>query len=237
MLPCNCHRSRAKCCHPNVATKAAPNVATQILPPKPRQMLPPKMFATQCCHRSRAKCATQMLPPSCHPYCNASGTCIALNHFLRDRIPDGKWTFLAVILNPRIRLHRDMGNMIGMPNYAIALGCFEEGGSVGRRHEGTSPDKLVMKNKFIRFEARGSTSVLQHPSISQGRAAQRAYGAIAAHALLLSAAPMTTVKNWDFLCLNKPQKCQAALRRYLRTNVATARRVATFGWQHLGGNL
>ena len=45
----------------------------------------------------------------------AKEACIALNHFLRDRIPDGKWTSLAVILNPRIGLHRDMGNMIGMP--------------------------------------------------------------------------------------------------------------------------
>ena len=31
----------------------------------------------------------------------AKEACAALNHFLRDRFPDGKWTSLAVILNPR----------------------------------------------------------------------------------------------------------------------------------------
>ena len=34
----------------------------------------------------------------------AKEACAALNHFLRDRFPDGKWTSLAVILNPRIGL-------------------------------------------------------------------------------------------------------------------------------------
>ena len=57
----------------------------------------------------------------------AKEACAALNHFLRDRFPDGKWTSLAVILNPRIGLHRDMGNMIGMPNHAIAVGDFTGG--------------------------------------------------------------------------------------------------------------
>ena len=34
----------------------------------------------------------------------AKEACAALNHFLRDRFPDGKWTSLAVILNPRTQL-------------------------------------------------------------------------------------------------------------------------------------
>ena len=45
--------------------------------------------------------------------------CVALNHFLRSRFPDGTWTSLAVVLNPRIGLHRDILNMIGKPNHAM----------------------------------------------------------------------------------------------------------------------
>ena len=84
----------------------------------------------------------------------AEEACAALNHFLRDRFPNGKWTSLAVILNPRIGLHRDMGNMIGMLNHAIAVGDFTGGRVWIEDDEGTSPDEIVMKNKIHRL--RGS---------------------------------------------------------------------------------
>ena len=45
--------------------------------------------------------------------------CVAVNHFLQDRFPDGNWTSLAVILNPHTGLHRDMGNMIGMCEHLL----------------------------------------------------------------------------------------------------------------------
>ena len=80
--------------------------------------------------------------------------CVAVNHFLRDRFPNGKWTSLAVILNPHIGLHRDMGNMIGMPNYAIALGSFAGGKIWIEDEQGTSLDEVVMKNKI--HQLRGS---------------------------------------------------------------------------------
>ena len=67
--------------------------------------------------------------------------CIPLNHFLRDRVPDGKWTSLAVILNP----HRDMGNMI-VPNFVIALERFTEAESV-EDDMGTSPDEVVINKQ------------------------------------------------------------------------------------------
>ena len=86
--------------------------------------------------------------PSMSKASAAKEACIALNHFLRDRIPDGKWTSLAVILNLRIGFHRDMGNMIGMPNYAIALGRFTGGRVWVEDDQGTSPDEVVMKNKI-----------------------------------------------------------------------------------------
>ena len=95
---------------------------------------------------------------------DAKEACIALNHFLRDRIPDGKWTSLAVILNPSIGLHRDMGNMIGIPNYAIALGRYTGGRVWVEDDEGTSPDEVVMKKKIHRL--RGSWIDMHDCSVS-----------------------------------------------------------------------
>ena len=50
--------------------------------------------------------------------------CVAINHFLQPR---WKMDFPRGDSEPSHRLHRDMGNMIGMPNYAIALGSFAGG--------------------------------------------------------------------------------------------------------------
>ena len=33
------------------------------------------------------------------------------NHFLRSRFPSGAWTSIAILLNPRVALHRDLCNM------------------------------------------------------------------------------------------------------------------------------
>ena len=71
--------------------------------------------------------------------------CVALNHFLRSRFPDGTWTSIAVVLNPRIGLHRDILNMIGKPNHAIALGSFTGGRIWVEDDDGTSSELRVTK--------------------------------------------------------------------------------------------
>ena len=71
--------------------------------------------------------------------------CVALNHFLRSRFLDGTWTSIAVVLNPRIGLHRDILNMIGKPNHAIALGSFTGGRIWVEDDHGTSPELRVTK--------------------------------------------------------------------------------------------
>ncbi len=49
--------------------------------------------------------------------------CVAVNRFVRHRFPHGTWTSIAVLLNPRIGLQRDMQkNMVGKLNHAITLG-------------------------------------------------------------------------------------------------------------------
>ena len=80
--------------------------------------------------------------------------CMAINHFMRHRFPNGTWTSIAVLLNPRIGLHRDMQNMVGKLNHAIALGSFSGGRVWIEDDEGTSMEKLS-KNGKVR-ELKGS---------------------------------------------------------------------------------
>ena len=76
---------------------------------------------------------------------------MALNHFLRSRFPDGTWTSIAVVLNPRIGLHRDILNMIGKPNHAIALGSFTGGRIWVEDDDGTSSELRVTKPTHSSF--------------------------------------------------------------------------------------
>ena len=48
--------------------------------------------------------------------------CAAVNGFLRSRFPNGTWTSIPVLFNPRMGLHRDIQNMPGHLNHALALG-------------------------------------------------------------------------------------------------------------------
>ncbi|CAE7681717.1 unnamed protein product [Symbiodinium necroappetens] len=41
---------------------------------------------------------------------------------LRSRFPNGSWTSIAALFNPRMGLHRDIQNMAGHLNHALALG-------------------------------------------------------------------------------------------------------------------
>ena len=62
-----------------------------------------------------------------------------------------------------------MGNMIGMPNYAIALGSFAGGKVWIEDEQGTSLNKVVMKKKFISFADPGWTcTTIQCPSTCAG---------------------------------------------------------------------
>ncbi|OLP86859.1 hypothetical protein AK812_SmicGene31974 [Symbiodinium microadriaticum] len=61
---------------------------------------------------------------------NATGlreACAAVNGFLRSRFPNGTWTLIAVLFNPRMGLHRDIQNMPGHSNHALALGDYTGG--------------------------------------------------------------------------------------------------------------
>ena len=56
---------------------------------------------------------------------------MAVNHFLRERFPSKTWTSIAVLYNPSMPLHRDILNMTGHANPAVALGNFLEGDEFG----------------------------------------------------------------------------------------------------------
>ncbi|CAE7380041.1 unnamed protein product [Symbiodinium sp. CCMP2592] len=75
--------------------------------------------------------------------------CIAVNRFMRHRFPNGTWTSTAVLLNPRIGLHRDMQNMVGELNHAITLGNFTGGRVWIEDDEGISIEK-ISKNGTVR---------------------------------------------------------------------------------------
>ena len=102
---------------------------------------------------------------------NATGlreACIAVNRFLRTRFPDGTWSSIAVLFNPRMGLHRDIQNMPGHSNHALALGEYTGGRVWIEDDEGDSPawleDKkggrelrgrwLDMHDKPVSFDAR-----------------------------------------------------------------------------------
>ena len=53
--------------------------------------------------------------------------CMTVNHFLKERFPSKTWTSIAVLYNPSMPLHRDLLNMIGHADHAVALGNFLEG--------------------------------------------------------------------------------------------------------------
>ena len=83
--------------------------------------------------------------------------CIAVNRFMRHRFPHGTWTSIAVLLNPRIGLHRDMQNMVGKLNHAITLGTFNGGRVWIEDDEGTSIETPPKTAKFVSSKEHGST--------------------------------------------------------------------------------
>ena len=102
--------------------------------------------------------------------------CAAVNRFLKSRFPQGAWASIAVLFNPHMGLHRDIQNMIGQPNHAIALGEFSGGRVWIEDDEGDSTawleDKkggrelrgrwLDMHDKPVSFDARRYHKVEPH---------------------------------------------------------------------------
>ena len=72
--------------------------------------------------------------------------CMAVNHFLRERFPSKTWTSIAVLYNPSMPLHRDILNMIGHANHAVALGNFLEGRVWIEDENGQATTVLETKN-------------------------------------------------------------------------------------------
>ena len=116
---------------------------------------------------------------------NATGlreACAAVNSFLRSRFPSGSWTSIAVLFNPRMGLHRDIQNMPGHSNHALALGDYTGGRVWIEDDEGDSTawlaDKkggrelrgrwLDMHDKPVSFDARRYTW-LSHTRAACGR--------------------------------------------------------------------
>ena len=71
---------------------------------------------------------------------------MAVNHFLRERFPSKPWTSIAVLYNPSMPLHRDILNMIGHANHAVALGNFLEGRVWIEDENGQATTVLETKN-------------------------------------------------------------------------------------------
>ena len=79
---------------------------------------------------------------------NATGlreACGAVNRFLKSRFPQGTWTSIAVLFNPRMGLHRDIQNMPGHSNHALALGDYTGGRVWVEDDEGDSTAWLADK--------------------------------------------------------------------------------------------
>ena len=110
---------------------------------------------------------------------NATGlreACSAVNRFLTSRFPQGTWTSIAVLFNPRMGLHRDIQNMPGHSNHALALGDYTGGRVWIEDDEGDSTawlaDKkggrelrgrwLDMHDKPVSFDARRYHMVEPH---------------------------------------------------------------------------
>ena len=84
--------------------------------------------------------------------CKASSmkvACVAINRFSRHRYPNGTWTSIEVLLNPRIGLRRDMQNMVGKRNHAVT------GGRVWIEGDARTSIEKLSKNDKVR-ELKGS---------------------------------------------------------------------------------
>ena len=134
--------------------------------------------------------------------------CIAVNRFMRHRFPHGTWTSIAVLLNPRIGLHRDMQNMVGKLNHALLELSMEVESGLKTKKE--LPSKQPPKTaKFVSSKEHGWTFMtnlclstrdgfikLSHMKVICGRSRHTRRNR-------LNAAPMKFVQSWRNLRLRK----------------------------------
>ena len=78
---------------------------------------------------------------------NDENACRAINHFLRARFPGKTWTSIAILCNPKMGLHRDLLNLRGHPNHAVALGSFTGGRVWVEDENGDAAEEVNMKTK------------------------------------------------------------------------------------------
>ena len=108
---------------------------------------------------------------------NATGlreACLAVNRFLRTRFPDGTWSSIAVLFNPRMGLHRDIQEHArALESCAGSGGVHRRAGVDRRRRRGAwLEDKkggwelrgrwLDMHDKPVSFDARRYHKVESH---------------------------------------------------------------------------
>ena len=103
---------------------------------------------------------------------------VALNHFLRSRFPDGTWTSIAVVLNPRIGLHRDILNMIGKPKPRyrswVLHGRQDLGGRRPRHVSGTASYEAQHSAALGLLDRHArQAGLLRRSPLSQGGASRR----------------------------------------------------------------
>ena len=96
--------------------------------------------------------------------------CIAVNRFMRHRFPHGTWTSIAVLLNPRIGLHRDMQNMVGKLNHALTLGTFNGGRVWIENEEGTSIETTTKNGKVRELTERAALGLFLEPKSGRSSA-------------------------------------------------------------------
>ena len=84
-----------------------------------------------------------------------TAACAAINHFMKTRFPDGAWTSIAVLLNPRVGLHRDIHNSAIHRNCAIGLGDYSGGRVWLEDASDDCPAQLTTKDKGVQ-ELRGT---------------------------------------------------------------------------------
>ena len=76
--------------------------------------------------------------------------------FLRARFPGKTWTSIAILCNPKMGLHRDLLNLRGHPNHAVALGLFTGGRVWVEDENGDAAEEVNMKTK-VRSSDPGTT--------------------------------------------------------------------------------
>ena len=147
-----------------------------------------------------------------------------INHFLRERFPSKTWTSIAVLYNPSMPLHRDILNMIGHANHAVALGNFLEGRVWIEDENGQATTVLETKNgqKLLHGTWIDMHDYVQCSEISYaGKASRKHVGSCSIYASSVQACccfASTSLLNlaFQFLSYGKHSNCVNPIRASIR---------------------